>query len=790
MKISKFDLTHIWTYSNFVWDNNIKYNIQNNGNTIQKNYELWELNLFYWENGSWKSTLSKLFRVLNGETELKNDLKPWWSNIEINFNVYDDVSWNLSDKIKVFDKRYIREQVWDFIFDSDESTEQNKSRGEHFLVVWDFVAREKKIQNQEAERSKQLTINKKAIQDYTIDEKEYKQAYWEDYKVIYTQVESWKLKKDVLENNLKEKQKELSQQEIVSREKQKIDKLSRTLMKLVTINTIDESKWDIFQQTIKDSISFLFWEKESIKNLVELTHNHNIEYCLLCDQKIKNSWAYIERIQMLISQMITPQIDTISSSLLSLKGILDEVDNINNSQNTALATNKIAYDEYKAIQVNNAQWYPDRSNPLDESDQKAIQQCRTFIVNKQNKLSEQLEIWKIWDNITLILEKLNNNIGEYNKQIELIEKDIIELQNKQVSAADIDTTQKSIDQINKHLNIITNQKKISEFIQKWKDIEIRKVTLETERKEIQTQKKAIKDDFSTFTWKYWLIISKLIESINPWLARKINFNLQWTYTQWKWRCWFEIKHSESATIITKHLSDWEKRSIAFTYFLSQFYELNEQGELVFIQDYWKDLIIAFDDPSTDYDKNNKSIIASYIVDLAKWFEQTFVFTHDEKFRDYIIKQTDINPIWWDLRRYKISKNYLWKSTISILDKNQVEVNHSTLIASLVDPNPNLSCTAHSLRYCIEHLVRNDLLWESESSIDALVKNKLWWGGFDRIKKANNEISKLRSLYTFCNNNWSHYGEADWFDPLAEHIRIYFEVYDHIFWTTLSSQIQS
>lgn len=788
MKISKINLANIWTYTNFVWDDVIKFREKSEN----KIYELWKLNLFYGENGSWKSTLSRLFRVLNWEDYLEIDLKPWWSTSPINYNIYDEncdeISWKLVGKVKIFDKKYIKDQVWDFIFDTDESTEQNRSRGEHFLLVGDFLEREKSIQKKEKEVQWKEQVYSKNLEDIWKDEKLHTKKYWHNYVKIYTQIFEWKLQKESLEQNLQSKQEELLLQETIHWEKEKIILIPDQLGKVTKIDVINQSQWDSFQDTIDNAVSFVFWEKNQIERLIELTNIHNLEKCLLCNQDIKCDWNYIARIQTLISKIITPKIDIISSSLLYINGILKRINNISTDQSINLAKNKQTYDKYKVIILQNAKPYPDRNSILGESDYILLKNCEEYIINKQNKLSEKIEIWDLWKDINDIIIKINNAIDEHNNQIILIEKDINMLKCKQVSLWDITIKKTEIDIINKSLLIIQNQIEIDNFIKKINQIEKEKKNIDEDKEFINTEKQNIKSDFSAFTSKYGIVIKKLIELINPSLARKINFSLQWTYTQWKWRCGFEIKHAESNTIITKHLSDWEKRSIAFSYFLSQFFKLDENKSLILSIDCGKDYIVVFDDPSTDYDKNNKSIIAEKIVELSKWFEQTFVFTHDEKFRDYIIKQTDINPIKWDFKRYKITKNYIWKSSISILNKNQSDINHWMLLSSLTETNPDLSSIAHALRYCIENLVCDNLLGDSESSIDALVKNKLWWKWFDNIKKANDKNSEIRSLYTFCNNNWSHYWETDWFEPLAENIRSYFEIHDYIFSSNFTKSI--
>lgn len=779
MKIQKIDLKHIWTYSNFIRDDFIKYTEKTN----QKTYELWKLNLFYWENWSWKSTLSKLLRLINWESTIENDLIPWWSSSDIDFTIYDN-SWNsnsnFTGKIKIFDKEYIKKQVGDFIFEADESTEQNKSRWEHFLLIWDFLSKEKSIQDKEKILQSLETKLKEKIGEIEKKDSELKQIWWEIYIDLYNNIITNNLSKEVLEWNLSNKKKDFDLQNKINIEKENISKMADKLVKLPIINNITDKERLCFSEILYWAMTFNFNEKDTIKKLIEITNEQWLDYCLLCNQSIQVWWNKIERIKKLIDDLLIPKVDNISSNLVNINTIANDIEWINSKQNELLSQNKNSYDIYKQIKSEQAKKYPNRDFALSEEEKTIIISLKEFIKTKQSKLSEKVEIWDITNKLNQIILRLNHAIETYNKSLVDIDVDIEDVKSKANKINDIQNIQKEIVSIGINLSLLKEKEKIQNFIQDKKQLEQDKENIETQKGQLETEKGQIKKDFSDFTQKHWLIIEKLIETINPWLARKINFNLQWTYSQWKWRCGFEIKHSDSSTTITKHLSDWEKRSIAFAYFLSQFFELNSESNLELITDYWKDFMVVFDDPSTDYDKNNKAIIANIIVDIVKWFEQVFVLTHDEKFRDYIIKQTDINPILWDIKRYKITKNYLWKSFISIFDKDQIEIYHALLLKSLADPNPDLSCTAHALRYCVENMICNSLLWESESSVDNLVKNKLGWKWYDHIKKANDKNKDIRTLYTFCNNNWSHYWEADWFEPLAENINKYFEIYDYIF----------
>lgn len=785
MEIKKIDLIEIWTYSNFIWDNFLCYQ------TTQwtQIYNLWKINLFFWENWTGKTTITKLFRFINWDASYEKIIKPRWKE-SIDYRIYDN-NWNIihkfTNKIKIFDKRYIKDQVWDIVDDQDESTEQKKSRWEHFLLLWDFIEKERIIRGKE----KNISIREQKYKtDKTIfDEKDanYKNQYWNNYKEIFVEINNEEYSEEILKNELDKINDNFNLKKKILNESNKIADMNDNTSKLTNIQPLENDVWSCFSKTIQWSISFDYNEKFLVKELIEIIKNNSLNKCLLCNQNIKDWDLYIERIESLFSEFFSEHIDNISSNLLNISKTICLIEWIITTENEILSKNKNIYEDYKQIKWDKSIVYPDFNFVLNEDTSQTIKLLKALIEKKQSKLSEWFEIWDIQGKFNWIIDNINVKINCYNNILKNIDDEIKELKENSKLWINLDNLQLDVKLAENKLKIFNEKSQIQSLIENENKLKKEFEDINKEKTNINIEKDDIKKDFWEFTQKYWKIIEELIKEINPWLADRIDFDLQWTYTQWKWRCWFEIKHSWSSQNVCRSLSEWEKRAIAFAYFLSQFYEIKNK-KLNLKEWEYNDYILVFDDPSTDYDKNNKYIIASEIIKLSNPFKQIFIFTHDEKFAEYIGRWKNIIAWKWDLCKFKITKNYLWQSFISTFEKDQTELYHDHLINALNEKNPDLSSNAFKLRYCVESMIHRELLWESESSFNKLVENKLSWNWFKHIEKINQRVETLKELYQYCNENWSHYWDADGFVSLSKYIIKYFEMYDYVFDTKYLHQI--
>ena len=796
MKIEKINLLHIWTYSKFERDHYVKYLKKNKATEAleEKSYFLDKLNLFYGENWSGKSTLAKLLRYLNGDLDIWEKLVPRWSTDDLSVDIYTSW-WNLIDnndlneKIIFFDKLYIKDQVGDFIYNQDESSSQNKSRGEHFLLIGAYKKREETIQileNTYASRKDKFDENSTRN---SVLEKSFEANFWLDWSKKYDIIINDNLTLESLAEKLLENEEKKKELDKLATKKREVQNLSSSYKELNEIDNLTDTLLESFIKTQRQAIDFEYWWKNEVENLVKIMKDEKLEDCILCNQSILDTeWEYIDRINKLMDQL-EKWGDKISQDISILQWILNKIKEINNFSASVLQINQKNYSDYRNIRWDSSVVYPEFNLSFSDSQNKSIKDFSELIKEKQNKLSVSLVIGNIGEELKEIVILINEKVRLYNKELKEIEKDVILLKSTSVDRESQNKAKENVDLAQTMINIYNKKNEIDLFFKNKRKIVAEWEEIKKSLEHIENEKVKIRSDFEKFTQEKGGVIKLLLEIINPPLANKIDFNLKWTYSQWKWRCWFEIKHLKHKNTITKNLSEWEKRSVAFAYFLSEFYEFDKVSwKISAIEDYWKWYICVFDDPSTDYDKNNKYEIAKMIVDFSEWFDQSFILTHDEKFRDYIIKQHQIQCFSWEIRRYKISKNYLWVSYIETMDQNQRDLFHNMMIEAMIITNPDLSCNAHALRYCVEYMLSNELLWEWEDSYRTILENQLWKKGIDRLIRANEMNTDIKSLYSFCNSNGSHYWEADSFQTLSSHIRKYFETYDYIFEKDLTTRI--
>lgn len=781
MEISKVDLLHIWSYKNFVRDEHLQYK-KNKNDAILKIYPFKKLNIIYGENWSWKSTFVRLMRLLNGDKSVKEKLQPRWSSEPIDYRVYDKSGEITYEKYKwkilTFDKKYIKDHVGDFIYESDSSTDQNKQRWEHILVVWDFVATEKSLQQEEAKHKEAKEENEKTFKN--IEEQKVLTATWvsitrEEIKQIYEEHIKSPYKKKEVENEIQQLQQEKEQVKMIKEKSTKITAMSPYLEKISKIKSINNTCRQSFQQTLHDAPIFEYGEKQHISGLIKLTKDNNLSDCLLCQQPIKSSqWDFIERIQKLMIE----RVDTISSYIEQIRSTITEISDIPNTVARALSENKQTYEYYNEFTKENWKKYPDRNLALSDDDKNIISQVEKKCKDKVNKLSEKFDILDLNSKFDDIIKEVNNYIEVYNSQLSEIEKDIKKLKDKVTCPGNILEIEKKITFQECVLLVIKKENYIKEIIKKEFDSSKESSRLEEESKSTQAKKNSIKDAFSQFAQKRGQIINMLVQEINPSLFDKIDFDFSWTYSKWSCRCWFIILHSPSQIKITHHLSEWEKRSIAFAYFLSDFYEISND-ELKLKNWYWEWKIAVFDDPTTEYDKNNKFTIAEYLVTLANWFDQTFILTHDERLKSYISKRREVIAPRLSDAKFTIAKNHFGFLYIVSTEKDQLSLFQDKMKSIFTDNIPDYICIPSALRYCIEYLIRDELMWREDWSVWSIIKNKLGKKWIDKLKKSHDKLKELSSLYTYCNGNGAHYSETDGHVSLQKEVRNYFELCDYI-----------
>ena len=151
--IKKFKtINNIFSYSFFEWDslNFIEFkdkeeNIKTRDGVFVKN------NILFAENGSGKSNLINIFKVLNGVDSV--ELEKHWDfpaedqnivlelNNELSFNSqnWDTVYGSLKDKFIIFDKYFTEKYVHSVGLDHHNTAQRKQERGKHIIYLGNFT---------------------------------------------------------------------------------------------------------------------------------------------------------------------------------------------------------------------------------------------------------------------------------------------------------------------------------------------------------------------------------------------------------------------------------------------------------------------------------------------------------------------------------------------------------------------------------------------------------------------------------------------------------------------------
>lgn len=181
-----------------------------------------------------------------------------------------------------------------------------------------------------------------------------------------------------------------------------------------------------------------------------------------------------------------------------------------------------------------------------------------------------------------------------------------------------------------------------------------------------------------------------------------------------------------------------------------------------IQDKKANKILVFDDPITSLDDSNLSSLVDLISEEKEKFSQTLILTHHRTFFKFLRKKFSDK-----CREYNIlrNKNHLGGSFICksqeerFVQKLKDFETHLTQVAQ----NPNGFDTelkiveyGQYLRYETEHFIKCRLLHWNESSEFAKVVE----GIKENKKVSDDDLDKVKQIYSFCNWTTSHVDVGD------------------------------
>jgi len=173
-------------------------------------------------------------------------------------------------------------------------------------------------------------------------------------------------------------------------------------------------------------------------------------------------------------------------------------------------------------------------------------------------------------------------------------------------------------------------------------------------------------------------------------------------------------------------------------------------------------ILVFDDPITSLDDSNLSSLVDLVASEKNKFSQTFVFTHHRTFFKFLRKKFNKKCSEYNIIR---NKNHLGGSFICksmeerFIQKLKNLETHLTAIAqnpSGFDAELKIVEYGQYLRYETEHFIKCRLLhWDDSSEFAKVVE-----GIKDNKKVLDNDLDKIKQIYSFCNWTTSHVDVGD------------------------------
>jgi len=172
--------------------------------------------------------------------------------------------------------------------------------------------------------------------------------------------------------------------------------------------------------------------------------------------------------------------------------------------------------------------------------------------------------------------------------------------------------------------------------------------------------------------------------------------------------------------------------------------------------------LVFDDPITSLDDSNLSSLVDLIAKEKDKFSQIFIFTHHRTFLKFLRKKFAKECNEYNIIR---NKNHLGGSFICksmeerFIEKLKDLETHLTQVAQNqngFDVELKIVEYGQYLRYETEHFIKCRLLHWDESNEFAKVVD----GIKDNKKVADNDLDKIKQIYSFCNWTTSHVDVGD------------------------------
>lgn len=610
---------------------------------IYKNYrmdsklqEFKKFNLFYGWNGSGKTTISKLFRIIE-KKEIPEEYQNLKFKIEINSKKYDEKNYKGNrENIFVFNEDFINENIsWDekinkiLILSKDKI---NESKEYNFLkeeLYGNESTQTKGLSERFKEEEDKLDKKHKEIEDsYSKIAKNVKNIFQtiDPFDKKYSTLNKTKIEKII---NSKEKRKEIIENTLT---KEDVDKL------LISMNNEKKELIKYIKKDIKkdDFIGLYLKIKEILEKIVtakvierlrehsdisnwvskglELNKKYGNEVCEFCGNPISND--RIVELENHFNDEVSntkKELEELSEKLLKYNVKLDEI---------IINKNMFYKENCSKIDKLNRN-IEEEVLKIDDFIEMIKQKIKEKIENPfiQIRISEAEEIEEILNNFNRCIESQETYVKETNDKTNNFEKQTREIKDKL------------------ELYYLKNEFQTENIINKIKDYIANKSELDKLKNVLNDKVRRLNELEITLS-NETLGAEKFNEKLNIFIG----------YDELKLKFNNDLKGYEiirkSTDSKASNLSEGEKTAIAFVYFLTKIKENDNQVE---------NSIIVIDDPISSFDNNKLFSAYSSIRDEFDTCKQLFVFTHNFNFfkliRDWINRKKNDDERYYSI--YKI-----------------------------------------------------------------------------------------------------------------------------------------
>lgn len=366
------------------------------------------------------------------------------------------------------------------------------------------------------------------------------------------------------------------------------------------------------------------------------------------------------------------------------------------------------------------------------------------------------------ENIQELYTKVKSEYEGIEEFIKAI-TDFIDQKNELIAKFKSDNTDEKL-----QLRITSGSKRIAEIDKELSFINDNKIAKQQKKDEVEKEQKTIQDVFVKLKTECEIALkdyedhcstkafSNLLSKIQDYF-KNFNFNFKLelktdpTGNKTEFPFAFKVLDFEGNERDFKEgLSEGEIQVLSLCFFFA-FLDIQKDKE---------QKILVFDDPITSLDNSNLSSLVDLIAEEQQNFSQTFVFTHHRTFFKFLRKRFDKHCHEYNLIRNKkeFGGSFICKSkTDKFLEKlKNFENDLAKIPPASLDVELKVVEYGQYLRYEVERYIKNTLLhWDADQNfalaIDGVKRNKL---------VSDDDLNKIKGVYSFCNWTTSHVDVGD------------------------------